>query len=438
MISSGLKALFEPKSIVLVGASDLAGENRIYSELFSALVRNVSSFKGARARTVDLNGKIAGSEKKMNKVPKELDLAILLLPKELLFKNLQNLLTRRVKALILVSWDLKDDQRGELLDLIGDRRMAFLGPGSIGVINTANGFIAVPERGQISRGHVAVVSQDFCVSNTILDRARLTGISKFVSLGDGLGIDEADLLNYLSQDKDTKAICIYIRNVKDGRKLVGTLKEVVKNKPVLLLKGGADWSGVFSGVMRQAGLLQVHNIQELLNGADGLVRQPLMGGDRVAIVTNLAGQAKLLERYLLEEGLQLTQPSEDVVAKIRRKHPSAKIEGFVDLGPSAKADAYKFVIDLLLSDKNLDGIVALSSLKTTLFDLEDLRTVADVAKKPGEKPIIGVLTCTEDYAVANEIMANTMFPVYSQLDEAAKVLKLLRLRAQLMGKPQKM
>jgi acyl-CoA synthetase (NDP forming) len=300
----------------------------------------------------------------------------------------------------------------------------------------ANGLMAVPENSSVLKGRVALISRDFCISGALLNLARKKGISKFIGVGEGMGIREGDILGYMAQDKETSVICTYVEEATDGRKLVSAVKESVVKKPVLLVKGGAE-SAVFNNVMRQAGLLLVHNIREMLNGASALARQPPMLGDRVAIVTNSAGQGKLIKKYLLEEGLKPSKPSDAVVEKIKKKQPLTKVEDFIFLWHTAKADLYKFVAEQLLSDENLDGVVLVISIKTTAFDLENLNKIVDVTKTSKEKPIIGVLTCADDYTIAEGITATTDFPVYIHPDEAAKVLKILRLRGKQLGKLQK-
>ena len=78
-MSPELKPLFEPKSTVLVGASDLEGEDKVYSTLFQFLVQNLSSFKTGKVYVVDLGGKLEGSYKSISSVRTGQDLAVVLL-----------------------------------------------------------------------------------------------------------------------------------------------------------------------------------------------------------------------------------------------------------------------------------------------------------------------------------------------------------------------
>lgn len=437
-MSFDIRALFEPRSVVLLGASELAGEASLFAESFRLLAINISKFQKGKVYIVDLSGKLEGSEKNLNKVPRDRDLAVVTLPKELLTKNLPKLLSKRVRALILASGELEQKQLNELSNMVKRKKLILLGPNAMmGVVNTANGLLAAPERAPIpNRGHTAVISQDNCVAAAMLDRVRfsLAGISKLVCTGNEIGIDEADILAYLAHDKETKVICVYVRSVRDGRRLVEVIRETTKDKPVVVLKGGPNQGGVFGAAFKQAGALQARNIDEMLGSAEGLVKQPPMRGDRVAVITNFDGQATLAERYLREEGLTMVGPSDDAVERITKKYPSVKIERFINLGPAAKADPYKFTAEQLLSDKGVDGIMVINVIRSSLFGPEDLRKLSDVAKKSKDKPIIDVVMCGEDYTIAREILTNTGLPVYSQVEEAARVLKMLSLRGKVLEK----
>jgi len=433
-MSVELKTLFEPKTVFLVGASDQTDGDNVYSTLFQFLVQNVSSYKKGKVYIVDLSGKIEGSYKSVSSLKMGLDLAVILLPKKMLAKNLQKLLARRPRSLVIIEGKLDDEEIAKLSNTTKRKGMTLIGPDSIGVINTTNGLTAVSGKVQISKGHVAIVSQDSCVAYNILDLARTIGISKLVSINDTNGTDESDILSYLSRDKETKVICLYIKRARDGRKFVKTIRETVTEKPVIVLSGSAERTEIFEAAVKQAGGLLAYNIQDMLNGAGGLARQPPLLGERIAVVTNLAGQATLLKKYLLEIGMTLARPSEEIIEKIRKKYPSAETDCFVNLGSAAKAEAYKQVTEILLTAEEVDGIIMINSMKSTLFNLDDLRRITEVAKKSKEKPVIDTVLCAENTATTREIMSNSDLPIYNQLEEAVHVLDFLRTRGKQLKK----
>lgn len=438
-MSPELKVLFEPKSVVVLGASELKGEDSFFSTLFTLVAHNVSKFR--KVKIVDLSGKLAGSEKNLNRVPKDRDLGVVLLPKKHLQTNLPKLLARRVRALVLMAGELDEKEREKLSGLVKRKRLLLLGPNAtMGVLNTANDLLAAPERGQMPRkGHVAVISQDGSVAAAMLDRARSlnVGISKMACMGEGLGVDEADLLRYLAQDKETKAVCVYIESAKNGRKFAEAIRELVGNKPVIVLKGGPERDGVFEAALKQAGALQANDIEELFGAAEVLVKQPPLRGHRIAVATNFPGLAMLAARYLSDEGFEIVPPSKKTAESIMKKCPGGRVEGFVDLGPTEKADHFKFAVEQLLSDEGVDGVMVINAIKSGMLVPEDLRKIAEGAKKSKEKPVVDVVVSSEDYTIAREILADTELPVYDGTGNAARAMKMLSLRGKILEKAKK-
>ena len=437
MMPVELKALFEPKSVVVLGASELKGEP-VYAAFFNSFAHNLSKFTKGKVHLVDLSGKLEGCEKSPAKVPRNRDLAIAILSKELLAKNLPKLLSWGIRALILASGELEQKQREALMRLAGGGRLLLLGPNAMmGVINTANGLVATPLRDLApKRGSIAVISQDGGVAAAILDWACFNGVgmSKFACVGEGLGIDVVTLLHHMARDKETNTICVYIETPRDGRRLIGAIGEVAGLKPVIVLRGGQEEEKVFEAALKQVGAFHVQSVEELFSAAEGLAKQPPMRGDRVAVITNVAGQARLAARCLAEEGLMLVEPQAETMQKISKKYPGTKTSGFVDLGIGAVGDSFKFAVEQVLSDKTVDGLMVINAIKSTVLKSEDICKIAEAAGKSKDKPVVSLAPGGGGHVLAREALADTELPVYAHSEKAARALKVLRLRGKMLEK----
>jgi len=168
-----------------------------------------------------------------------------------------------------------------------------------------------------------------------------------------------------------------------------------------------------------------------------LAKQPPMRGNRVAVITNVAGQARLLVKSLVKEGLMLAEPSVETTKKILNKHPHVNVLGFVDLGIGAKADLYKFVGEQLLSDKAIDGMVMINAIKSTLLEPKDVREISAIAKKSKEKPVVDLTPGGNDNLHVREVLMDAELPVCDQPEKAALVMKLLSLRGKILDKIEK-
>jgi acetyltransferase len=220
----------------------------------------------------------------------------------------------------------------------------------MGVINTVNGLNTTFERDVMPRkGNISVISQSGGVGACLLDWACYYGIgvSKFAFMGDKVDIDDVDMLRYLSEDEDTKVICLYVEGVEKGRDFIDTAKETVKKKPILALKGGvtreaakralshtASIAGsdvVFNAAFKKAGIIRVEDVEQLLDSAVALSKQPSLSGDNIAIVSNVGGPAILAADSIVKNGLKLATLSEKTRIEIEKRFPGVEAVNPIDM-----------------------------------------------------------------------------------------------------------
>jgi acyl-CoA synthetase (NDP forming) len=295
------------------------------------------------------------------------------------------------------------------------------------------------------KGGVSVVSQSGGVGACLLDWACYYGIgvSKFAFMGDKTDVDDIDLLNYLSQDSQTKVICLYMEGIERGREFIETATEVVENKPVLALKGGvtkeaarralshtASIAGsdvVFDAAFKKAGVIRVEDIEELLDSGVALAKQPPLRGDNIAIVSNVGGPAILAADAVVKNGFNLANLSEKTRTEIEKRFPGVEAANPIDLIADARAERYAFVLDKVLADSNVDGALVINMLKSTFFEPEDALVIAEIGRKHPTKPVVDVPAGSEDFALVQKVLREASIPVYNLPEKAAKALRALRL-----------
>jgi acyl-CoA synthetase (NDP forming) len=316
----------------------------------------------------------------------------------------------------------------------------------MGVISTSNGLNTTFERDVMPpKGDISVVSQSGGVGACLLDWACYygVGISKFAFMGDKVDVDDVDLLHYLENDSNTKVICLYVEGVENGREFIEAAREIVKSKPILALKGGvtreaakralshtASVAGsdvVFDAAFKKAGIIRVEDVEELLDSAVALSKQPLLRGDNIAIVSNVGGPAILAADAVVKNGFRLATLSEKTRLRIEKKFPGVEAVNPIDLIADARTDRYSFVLDAVLSDSNVDGVMVINMLKSTFFEPRDALAVVKTAAEYGDKPVVDVPAGGEDFAFVQKVLKNTLVPVYNLPEKAAKVLRVLRL-----------
>jgi acyl-CoA synthetase (NDP forming) len=443
---SEVKILFEPHNVVLIGSSKIREKVGMTSPwLFESVIHNMNKFFEGKTFVLDIKGEKGCDQ--LKELPETPDLGVIMLPPKASIQQSESCAKTGVKALVMITGGYKNRHRQQLTSLRREYGVRILGPNTIlGVVNTANGLNTTFERDVMpKRGNISIISQSGGVGALLLDLACFynIGISKFAFMGEKIDINDVDLLRYFNEDLETKVICLYMEGIEKGREFVEAAREVVKKKPILALKGGvtkeaarrakshtASIAGsdiVFDAAFKKAGIIRVGDAEELLNAAIAFSKQPLLGGDNVAIVSNVGGPAILAADAVVKNGLKLAPLSEKTRRKIESRYPGVEAINPIDLIADARAERYSFVLDLVLSDPNVDGVLVINMLKSCFFEPEDAVAIAEIAKKHSGKPVVDVPAGGKDFTMVYQVLRDTSIPVYNLPEKAAKSLKTLRI-----------
>lgn len=158
------------------------------------------------------------------------------------------------------------------------------------------------------------------------------GFSKLISYGNALLMDATDFLEYLSGDAQTKIICMYLEGTKDGRRLMRLVRDISREKPVIVWKGGLTLSGaraaathtaslagdsqVWRSFFKQTGAIQVGSIEEMADVCMALLQVQPTTGSRMAVFGGGGGNNVATADICAEEGIELPSPSPEVRTKL--------------------------------------------------------------------------------------------------------------------------
>ncbi len=359
-------------------------------------------FKG-ETYILDIEGKRA--HKTLDELPKTPELAVIMLPPKLSLRQAANCAKNGVRAAVMLTGGYKTRQRQQLSRLREEYGMRILGPNTImGVMNTANGLNTTFERDVMPpRGDISIISQSGGVGACLLDWACYyrIGVAKFAFMGDKIDVDDVDLLQYFAKDPETKVICLYMEGIEKGREFVEAASKIVKTKPILALKGGATKEAarralshtasmagsdiIFDAAFKKAGIIRVGDMEELLNAAVALSKQPPLRGDNIAIVSNVGGPAILAADAIVRNELKLAILSEKTRWEIEQRYLGVEAINPIDLIADARAERYSYVLNKVLSDPNVDGVMVINMLKSCYFKPEDALAIAETTRKASKK-----------------------------------------------------
>lgn len=240
-----LEALFHPKSVAIIGASDREGS------VGSVVLRNLKlgGFKGAiwpvNRRHALVGGGPAWPD--VASLPQAPDLAVICTPAATVPELIDALGRKGTKAAIVLTAGLKQPSAGggpsleqAMLDAARPHLLRILGPNCIGALVPGFGLNASFAPGNAQPGALAFVTQSGALATAMLDWAnsRSIGFSHFISLGDSADVDFGDVIDYLASDPATRAILLYMESVKAARKFMSAARAAARNKPVIIVKAG--------------------------------------------------------------------------------------------------------------------------------------------------------------------------------------------------------
>jgi len=454
-----LEAFFKPKSVAVIGASR---EPRKFGHvIFKNFVE--SEFKG---KTYPVNPKadyILGLKAyaHLKDVPSQVDLAVISIPAPFVPSAIDECVSKKVKAAIIVSGGFKEiGEKGELLELeikrrIEDSDLRIIGPNCIGVYDPVNHidtlFLPRYRLRRPKRGPIAFISQSGAFGSAVLDWAasQEIGVSKFISIGNKIDVDEVDLLEYLMDDPITKCITIYVESVSRGREFMKTASKVAKSKPLVVLKGGVTAEGasaamshtgalagaskVVAGAFEQAGVMQAETVDELFDYGRALAYLPIPKDSReLAIVTNGGGFGVISTDEATKLGLKLANFSKETATTLQEKLPSyANVRNPLDLVGDADVDRYRTALQAVSADPGVGIILAIVLLQTSFIESDVVDAITESQVTSG-KPIV-VCTIGGDFTqILVKMLEENQIPSYATPERAINAIYALTKYAKIL------
>jgi acyl-CoA synthetase (NDP forming) len=327
MENSTLMPFFIPAGVAVIGASHDP------TKLGYGLARNLiqSNYKGAVHFVNPKGGDLLGQTvyTSILEAPDPLDLAILLIPAQMVPHALDECGQRGIKAAIICSGGFREtDAAGaalenQCLEIAQSYGIRLLGPNCIGLLDTHLPIDAtfLPPPGPFP-GDVAFVSHSGAICAAVIDWARghSFGLSRLVSLGNQVDVNETDVLEPVANDPFTRVLTLYLEGIQDGRRFIAEAQKITRHKPLIALKVGrfaggqravASHTGALAGhesaynaAFRRAGVIRAGTSEEMFDWARALAWCPPPHGKRVAVLTNAGGPgvtaADALESHIIQ------------------------------------------------------------------------------------------------------------------------------------------
>jgi acetate---CoA ligase (ADP-forming) len=363
-MSDSLQALFRPDRLAVIGASTKP------EKMGFQILKNIID-AGFAGQVIPVNPKgetILGvpSVKSIEEIPSSTDLAVVIIPAPSVPDAILQLGERKVKAAIVITGGFAESgsDGARLQEEVAKNALRYgiriVGPNCQGVNYPHQGLCA--SWPLITRkGAMAIASQSGTVGAALADWAseEKLGFSAFVSMGNRIDVDEADLIEFFATDSSTKVITLYIEGVKDARKFLAAVQTC--QKPIVIFKAGRTEQGrkaaeshtrslagkdeIYDAVFRQFGIHRAGSLEELYDFSKALAYVPAPAGPRMLIVTSSGGSAIIATDVAEENGFRVSPLSGPLASKLREILPPHCIVGNpLDLTGDTDAERYRKVL----------------------------------------------------------------------------------------------
>lgn len=409
-----LESLFNPASIAVIGASERS------DNLGGMVLRNLmsGSYPG-KLLVVNQNDydNVHGVPcvKKVSRMEFSPDLAIVCTPPDTVAKTIRRLGEAGVRTAIVMTGGMSRTHSKTGQPLMYSVREAakatgirVLGPNTIGLMVPARSLNATYAHMGVLPGRVAFVGQSGTIASSVIDWAfaRGVGFSYFLTLGDGMDIDHDDLIDYLAQDTQTRAILMHIEHIPNARRFMSAVRVASRTKPVIVVKSGrvpeSEWlphklpdgitrsDPIYDAMLQRAGVLRVDGLGQMFDALETLTRMRPLRRESLAIMANGVGPGVLAVDRLSDLGGELASLSETSVSALAellppywtRKNP-------IDLNYDASPELYGKAIKILAKDPEVANVLVMYAPSLT----EDSLQIADAVVHAAKGTRLNIFTC---------------------------------------------
>ncbi len=399
--SRAVARLLQPTSIAIVGASDEPGS------IGHALWVNATLDARCPVYAVNPNrDRVDGtfSHPSILEITDEVGLAVIAVPASALPAVIDDCIAKRVRGAVVVS--VVERAEIDLEQLVSHARrngLRIIGPASMGIasprpevaLQAALVNVALPA------GHVAISLQSGTLGGSVLrlaDELRL-GLSWFISLGDKGDVSANDLLQFWEDDEATSVIALYTESLGNPRKFARIARRVSSTKPIVAVRTGAALLGAGNAALyRQTGVIEVPTVTALLDTARVFATQPLMNGNRVAVLSNARSPEVLARATLTEAGLDV-------------------VDAPVRLDWHSDDGAYERAVRTAFGDAGIDAVMVVHAPPVAGAVGQPIEAI-EAATEHADKPVVAVMLGAGD----GPLRPGSRIPSFAFPEQAAAAL----------------
>jgi len=375
------QALFAPRSIAFIGAS-----TSVFKWGFNILHHIIRGGYAGRIYPInpqggDWFGRAVYTG--LDQIEGPIDLAVIVVKESLVPQAIRACVARKIPAGIVITAGFSETGASgavlerEIVSLARAGGMRLVGPNTMGIFSAAPSPLQILMTGMsIPPGQVSIITQSGNLGSSLAYRflRRSMGLARMISSGNEADLKVEDYLTLLEHDPQTKVICLYIEGLRDGQRFFETARRISPHKPIILLKGGrtaigaraaashtgamASDENVFDAMCRQAGIIMVATMDEMIDAAGMLLTQPLPKGNRIGIVTMGGGWGVIATDACESQGLCVPPLEDTIIAKLDAILPAYWSRGNpIDLVAPGTVNVITDTVNILMESRAFDAVL---------------------------------------------------------------------------------
>ena len=437
-----MEQFFNPKSIAVIGASDKP------DSIGHTLVQNLidGGYDGTILPVNPHLEEVHGLKayRAITDAPPFTDLAIVAVPIAMTPEVVRQCVRAGTRGVIIIAAGGRElGEEGRLIEeqisgAFEGSGLRIIGPNCLGVIRPARKLNASFIPGMPAHGIIGFISQSGAIGTASLDRAAMgnVGFSHFISIGSMLDVDFGDMIDYLGNDGNVKAILIYMENLTNTRKFMSAARAVSRIKPIIVLKAGKSEAGaraatthigamvgedaVYDAAFKRAGIVRVPTLARLFDCSELMAKQPRPAGSRLAIITNGGGPGIMAADTLAEYNLEPAPIPDDIMAQLDEiLPPHWSRNNPIDILGNATLERFTRAMEICLASREFDGVLIIMVSEPHIRPEEVAEALAGLVKRK-RFPVFASWMGGSRMAAANDSLNRANIPTYETPERAVR------------------
>ncbi|MFA4861935.1 acetate--CoA ligase family protein [Methanoregula sp.] len=441
-----LPSLFEAKTIAVVGAS--SDPNKVGY----AVCKNLLSFPGTLIPVNPGRAEILGRKTSPNltSIQEQVDIAVITIPARGVPAIVEEAGVCRIPLLVIISSGFREGGAAgraledEVLATARKYGTRIIGPNCLGIMFPYLGINTTFDPISAKPGKLAFISQSGAVITTLVDWSlpEEIGFSGIISVGNQLDLGFEEYINLFGQDEQTRAIILYIEEIRDGPRFIEVVSKVTPKKPVIAIKSGSSRKGikaaashtgslagshdVYLAAFRQAGIITVRSTQQAFRVGELLASEGYPKGKRAIVITSAGGFGVLASDYAERYGIELINLSPELLGQLNAILPASwNHDNPLDILGDANAGRFAQVFDILIQNQRDWDIIFIIIVPSALADPVLLAQEVVRFSRQTRKMIVGCMVGGNSMKVAFSILKQDNIPNFQDIEEAFEIAGMI-------------